>query len=51
MGKEYNGAALSYYDQCLVGEEVSKADGSAGLSYIVHAHSCVDLINVNGTRA
>ena len=40
---------LGYFEQALVAEELSKASGALGLSYVVHAHSTVDLLRVNGT--
>ncbi len=40
--EEYGGAGLGYYEHCLVTEEISKASGSIGLSYIAHSNLCVN---------
>lgn len=49
VSEEFNGLGLGYFDQCLVAEQISRANGSAGLSYIVHAHSCLDLLNIHAS--
>lgn len=49
--EEYGGAGLGYYEHCLVTEEISKASGSVGLSYIAHSNLCVNQIRLNGTPA
>jgi isovaleryl-CoA dehydrogenase len=40
--EEYGGAGLGYFEHCLVTEEISKASGSVGLSYIAHSNLCVN---------
>lgn len=40
--EEYGGAGLGYYEHCLVIEEISKASGSVGLSYLAHSNLCVN---------
>ena len=40
--EEYGGAGLGYYEHCLVSEEISKASGSIGLSYIAHSNLCIN---------
>ncbi len=49
--EEYGGAGLGYYEHCLVTEEISKASGSVGLSYIAHSNLCVNQIRLNGNDA
>lgn len=45
--EEFGGAGLGYYEHCLVTEEISKASGSVGLSYIAHSNLCVNQIRLN----
>ena len=40
--EEFGGAGLGYYEHCLVTEEISKASGSVGISYIAHSNLCVN---------
>jgi len=49
--EEFGGAGLGYYEHCLVTEEISKASGSVGLSYIAHSNLCVNQIRLNGNEA
>ena len=49
--EEFGGAGLGYYEHCLVTEEISKASGSIGLSYIAHSNLCVNQIRLNGNEA
>lgn len=49
--EEYGGAGLGYYEHSLVTEEISKASGSVGLSYIAHSNLCVNQIRLNGNDA
>jgi isovaleryl-CoA dehydrogenase len=49
--EEYGGTGLGYYEHCLVTEEISKASGSVGLSYIAHSNLCVNQIRLNGNEA
>ena len=49
--EEFGGIGLGYYEHCLVTEEISKASGSIGLSYIAHSNLCVNQIRLNGNDA
>ena len=49
--EEFGGTGLGYYEHCLVTEEISKASGSIGLSYIAHSNLCVNQIRLNGNEA
>jgi isovaleryl-CoA dehydrogenase len=49
--EEYGGAGLGYFEHCLVSEEISRASGGVGLSYIAHSNLCVNQIKLNGTDA
>jgi isovaleryl-CoA dehydrogenase len=40
--EEFGGAGLGYYEHCLAIEEISKASGSVGLSYLAHSNLCVN---------
>ena len=48
--EEFGGAGLGYYEHCLVTEEISKASGSMGLSYIAHSNLCVNQIRLNANK-
>ncbi len=48
--EEYGGMGLGYYEHCLVTEEISKASGSVGLSYIAHSNLGVNQIRLNGNE-
>lgn len=49
--EEYGGAGLGYFEHCLVTEEISKASGSVGLSYLAHSNLCVNQIRLNANEA
>jgi isovaleryl-CoA dehydrogenase len=49
--EEFGGTGLGYYEHCLVMEEISKASGSVGLSYIAHSNLCVNQIRLNGNES
>ena len=49
--EEYGGMGLGYYEHALVTEEISKASGSIGLSYIAHSNLCVNQIRLNANEA
>lgn len=51
VDEQYGGAGLGYYEHCLVAEEISKASGSVGLSYIAHSNLCVNQLQLNGNDA
>lgn len=48
--EEYGGAGLGYFEHCLVSEEISRASGGVGLSYIAHSNLCVNQIKLNGNK-
>ena len=48
--EEYGGEGLGYYEHCLVTEELSKANGALGLSYLAHSNLCVNQIRLNGSE-
>lgn len=48
--EEYGGAGLGYFEHCIVSEEISRASGSVGLSYIAHSNLCINQIKLNGTK-
>ena len=49
--EEYGGMGLGYYEHCLATEEVSKANGSVGASYLAHSNLCVNQIRLNASEA
>jgi isovaleryl-CoA dehydrogenase len=48
---EYGGSALGYLEHALVAEEISRASGSVGLSYIAHSNLALNQIVLNGSEA
>jgi isovaleryl-CoA dehydrogenase len=46
---EFGGAGLGYRDHVVAAEEVSRASGSVGLSYIAHSNLCVNQIRLWGS--
>ena len=42
---EFGGSDLNYTAQCIVTEEISRASGSVGLSYIAHSNLCINQLN------
>ncbi|KAL3093897.1 hypothetical protein niasHS_004737 [Heterodera schachtii] len=48
---EFGGSERTYFDQCIVMEELSRASGAIGLSYGVHSNVCIDQIRRHGTHA
>ena len=47
--EEYGGAGLGYFEQCLITEELSKASGSVGISYLAHSNLCINQIRLNAS--
>lgn len=41
---EYGGSGLGYLEHVIAMEEISRASGSVGLSFVAHSHLCVDQI-------
>ncbi|CAG0919459.1 unnamed protein product [Notodromas monacha] len=48
---EFGGTGGTYFDHCIIMEEISRASASIGLSYGAHSNLCVNQINKNGTTA
>lgn len=46
---EYGGIGGSYSDQAIIMEEISRASGSIGLSYLAHTTLCISQIHRHGT--
>ena len=49
--EEFGGMGLGYFEHCLATEEISKANGALGLSYLAHSNLCVNQIRLNGSDA
>jgi isovaleryl-CoA dehydrogenase len=49
--ERWGGAGLGYLAHVLAMEEVSRASGAVGLSYIAHSNLCVNQLQLNGTDA
>ncbi len=50
VGVDDGGLGLGYYEHALLAEEISRASGSIGLSYVAHSNLCVNNLAVNGSR-
>jgi isovaleryl-CoA dehydrogenase len=48
--EKYGGTGLGYLEHSLCTEELSRASGSIGLSYIAHSNLCVNQIVLNGSE-
>ncbi len=48
---EYGGSDMGYLAHLVAMEEISRASGSVGLSYVAHSNLCVSNLYVNGTEA
>lgn len=48
--EKYGGSEMGYTAQCVITEELSRASGSVGLSYIAHSNLCVNQIKRYGTE-
>ncbi|MCY7312440.1 MAG: acyl-CoA dehydrogenase family protein [Pseudoxanthomonas sp.] len=48
---EYGGSDMGYLAHLVAMEEISRASGSVGLSYVAHSNLCVSNVYVNGTEA
>ena len=48
--EKYGGTAGSYFDHCIVMEELSRASGAIALSYGAHSNLCVNQIVRNGSE-
>ena len=49
-GEEFGGQGLGYFEHCIVTEEISKANGGFGLSYLAHSNLSVNQIWLNGSE-
>lgn len=50
VNNEYGGTGGTYTDHIIIMEEISRASGAIGLSYVAHSNLCVNQINLNGTE-
>ncbi len=46
----YGGAALGYLAHVIAMEEISRASGAVGLSYVAHSNLCVNQLRLNGSE-
>uniref|UniRef100_A0A0N4ZG80 Isovaleryl-CoA dehydrogenase, mitochondrial n=1 Tax=Parastrongyloides trichosuri TaxID=131310 RepID=A0A0N4ZG80_PARTI len=49
--EKYGGSELSYFEHCIVMEEISRGSGAIALSYGAHSNLCVNQIVRHGTEA
>ena len=47
--EEFGGLGLGYRHHVRIAEEINRASGSVGISYIAHANLCINQIRKNGT--
>ena len=47
----YGGAGLGYQAHAVIAEEISRASGSVGISYIAHSNLCANQLQLHGTDA
>eukprot|EP00361_Fabrea_salina_P000861 CAMPEP_0202427766 /NCGR_PEP_ID=MMETSP1345-20130828/1919_1 /ASSEMBLY_ACC=CAM_ASM_000843 /TAXON_ID=342563 /ORGANISM="Fabrea Fabrea salina" /LENGTH=382 /DNA_ID=CAMNT_0049038567 /DNA_START=51 /DNA_END=1199 /DNA_ORIENTATION=- len=47
---DFGGSDLGYLDHAIVAEEISRASGGVGLSYIAHSNLCVNQIVLHGNQ-
>ncbi len=47
--EEFGGMGLGYYEHSIATEELSKANGALGLSYIAHSNLAVNQLRLNGS--
>lgn len=47
----FGGSELGYLAHAMIAEEISRASGSIGISYIAHSNLCVNQISLHGTEA
>ena len=48
---EYGGSGLGYLDHIVCAEEISRASGSIGLSYIAHSNLCINQLVLHGNSS
>ena len=51
VSSEYGGSDLGYLAHLVLMEEISRASGSVGLSYVAHSNLCVSNLDGNGNDA
>ncbi|MFO0447089.1 MAG: isovaleryl-CoA dehydrogenase [Pseudomonadota bacterium] len=49
--EQYGGTGLGYLAHVIAMEEISRASGSVGLSYIAHSNLCMNQLRLNGSEA
>jgi isovaleryl-CoA dehydrogenase len=49
--ERYGGTGLGYLAHAIAMEEISRASGAVGLSYIAHSNLCLNQLRLNGTEA
>ncbi|XP_051172716.1 isovaleryl-CoA dehydrogenase, mitochondrial-like [Leptopilina boulardi] len=47
---EYGGTGGTYLDHVIIAEEISRASGAIGLSYVIHSNVCLNQIHRHGTE-
>lgn len=47
---EYGGTGGTFFDHCIIMEEISRAAGGIALSYGAHSNLCINQIHKNGTE-
>jgi len=48
---DYGGTGLGYFEHALCMEEISRASGSVGLSYLAHSNLCINQIVLNASES
>ncbi len=51
VAEAYGGANMGYLAHIIAMEEISRASGSLGLSYVAHSNLCVNQLQLNGSEA
>ncbi len=49
--EDYGGSNMGYMAHAIAMEEISRASGSLGLSYVAHSNLCVNQLSLNGSEA
>jgi isovaleryl-CoA dehydrogenase len=49
--ERFGGSALGYLAHVIAMEEISRASGAVGLSYVAHSNLCLNQLRLNGTEA
>ena len=48
--EEFGGTGLGYFEHCLAIEQLSRANGAFGLSYLAHSNLCVNQFQLNASE-